>query len=395
MRKTPSRLVVAILVIVTTAFGSWLLLADAAGLGANQGGRSGKLRTRNLARPASHGYGGYSGICINGSLRALSAPESFIHRGRLRCFASTGNPSGDNADLSTDVFVVDNQGNVSNMTKDTRRCVEGSNNGNSCTTFSDCPQGSCEDTNVLACTADARGHFVFFIFDGNPTGKNPDLSDELFSFDTRTHQLTQLTSQRGWCNNNPAQGCDSSSDCSSSSCARARMTGTQNFGRYGGGSSATSGLEVSPDGGIVWFITDGDPGGNPSHAVTQFALALTGSQKGLRVVASAGKFCGTRSKHPGTACASTDDCRPICGDGIVDPGEQCEPFHLPPCPSGTFCRSPGFPDGCTCVLPVCGNGVLEPGEVCDGFSGGCFPPRHCNANCSQCSPSGAFLDVTP
>jgi hypothetical protein len=173
------------------------------------------------------------------------------------------------------------------------------------------------------------------------------------------------------------------------------MTGTQSFGRYGGSSSTTPGLEVSPGGDVVWFITDGDPGGNPTHAVTQFALALTGPQKGLRAVASAGKFCGSQSKHPGTPCASVDDCRPICGDGILDPGEQCEPFHLPPCPSGTFCRGPGFSDGCTCVLPVCGNGIVEPGEVCDGFSGGCFPPRHCNANCSRCSPSGAFLDVTP
>lgn len=394
LRTISSRLAVTVLSIGTVALGSWLLVADTS-LGGTRNGKHPRLQGVKGVRSASHGYGGYSGVCQPGSLNPLTAPESFIHRGRLRCFASNGNPTGDNADLSNEAFIVDDEGNVANMTRDTRRCVEGSNNGNTCTSTADCPQGQCEDMNVLACTADARGRFVYFIFDGNPTGRNPDLSDELFVFDTHSSQLTQLTSQRGWCNDDPTRGCDKNSDCSASSCARARMMARPASGGYGRFSpTPTSGLEVSPEGDVVWFISDGDPGGNPTHATTQFVLATRGEQKGIRAVTSGGKFCGVRSKHPGTPCATTDDCRPICGDGHLDPGEQCEPFQLPPCPAGMFCRDPGFPDECTCVLPVCGNGILEPGEVCDGFKF-CFPPNHCNSTCSACvrgSPGGAFLD---
>jgi probable HAF family extracellular repeat protein len=47
---------------------------------------------------------------------------------------------------------------------------------------------------------------------------------------------------------------------------------------------------------------------------------------------------------------------PTCGDGKLDPGEQCDPPH------------PGIPyPACdpTCQVPLCGNGVLDLGEPCD------------------------------
>ena len=393
MRSAPSRLIVGVLAAATVASGSWLLLAEPT-LG-RTGNRQppAAARAKRAVRPNSHGYGGYSGVCQSASFRSLSAPESFIRRSRVRCFESNGNPTGDNPDMSSEAFIATDDGTVVNMTKDTRRCVEGPNNGMTCAGYGSCPQGSCQDMTVLACTADARGRTVFFIFDGNPTGQNPDLSDELFAFDTRSGQLTQLTVQPGWCNDDPSHACDKNSDCTGGSCARARMMGRSSH-LYG--TAAPSGLEVSPGGDLVWFLTDGDPGGNPSHAVTQFVLA-TGRNKGLRVAGTGGKFCGASTKHPGMPCTNAIDCGPVCGDGRKDPSEECEPFGVSACPDGKFCQFPGRPNECTCVLPVCGNGFIEPGEACDVVKG-CFPPFHCNSTCTSCvigSPSGAFLDTAP
>ena len=69
---------------------------------------------------------------------------------------------------------------------------------------------------------------------------------------------------------------------------------------------------------------------------------------------------------------------PFCGDGSVDPGEACDGADL----GGQTCQALGFDggilacnagcdfdtSGCTNQPPppVCGNGVLEPGEECDG-----------------------------
>jgi hypothetical protein len=393
VRTKSNKLAVALLATAVTAVGSWLLVADPS-LGRMRNEKSAQaVKAKRGLRARSHGYGGYTGSCLPGTLRPLSAPESFIRRGRLRCFESSGNPTGDNPDLSHEAFFADHDGVLVNMTKDTRRCVEGSNNAAPCTTFQDCPGGRCEDMNTLACTSDARGRIIYLIFDGNPTGQNADLGDELFAFDVPGRQLTQLTNQRGWCSDSPAQLCDRNQDCSTGVCARARMSGTQRG--YGGSVPSSSvGLEVSPEGNIVWFVTDGDPGGNPGHAVTQFLLTTRGQARGLRAISSAGKVCAAGSENAGKPCTSSVDCGTVCGDRRVDPGEECEPFVFPPtCPSGEFCRTPGFADECTCIGPVCGNGIIEQGELCEPTFG-CSLPTVCNSTCTGCvfgSASGAFL----
>ncbi len=74
-------------------------------------------------------------------------------------------------------------------------------------------------------------------------------------------------------------------------------------------------------------------------------------------------------------CVSDRDCEPVafCGDGAIDPGEDCDGGNL----GGETCISLGFDGGslsclnCTfntsgCTRSVCGNGVIEPGERCDG-----------------------------
>ncbi len=72
----------------------------------------------------------------------------------------------------------------------------------------------------------------------------------------------------------------------------------------------------------------------------------------------------------GGLCNGAGSCLPsTCGDGCVDPstGEQCDP------PNGTTC-------GADCkLLPVCGNGVLEAGEQCD--DGNTFDLDGCDSRC--------------
>ena len=87
---------------------------------------------------------------------------------------------------------------------------------------------------------------------------------------------------------------------------------------------------------------------------------------------------------------------PSCGDGILDPGEQCDGSV-----QGITCQSlqyAGGTIGCTldcrldlthCQVPVqavCGNGRRDPGEACDGDDlGGAICPRngtlHCRPDC--------------
>src|SRR5207244_11859901 len=44
-----------------------------------------------------------------------------------------------------------------------------------------------------------------------------------------------------------------------------------------------------------------------------------------------------------------------CGNGVVDPGEQCDDGNTV---SGDGCSA-------SCRLEACGNGILDPGEQCD------------------------------
>ena len=76
-----------------------------------------------------------------------------------------------------------------------------------------------------------------------------------------------------------------------------------------------------------------------------------------------------------TWVAGCDDEDPIvayCGDGILDPGEECDGANL----GGFTCDDGGFYAGtptCTAACTIsfdtchnCGDGVLDAGEECDG-----------------------------
>lgn len=65
--------------------------------------------------------------------------------------------------------------------------------------------------------------------------------------------------------------------------------------------------------------------------------------------------------------ASSEPYNPVCGNGFLDPGEQCDDGDLNTA-EGSHCR-PG------CRLPFCGDRVVDPGEQCDDgndvFTDGC------------------------
>jgi M6 family metalloprotease-like protein len=65
---------------------------------------------------------------------------------------------------------------------------------------------------------------------------------------------------------------------------------------------------------------------------------------------------------------------PLCGNGVVEPGEYCDAPDPGACPTGTCTVD------CTCPDPVCGNDVVEAGEACDGTSDAACP--------GLCSPAG-------
>lgn len=99
-----------------------------------------------------------------------------------------------------------------------------------------------------------------------------------------------------------------------------------------------------------------------------------------------------------------------CGDGVLDPGEQCDGNDL----AGQQCADLGFMygvlrcdpaicalDATECFSQICPNGVAEPGEECDGadlggqtcqslgFNAGTLS---CDANCMYQGCSDAFVD---
>lgn len=89
----------------------------------------------------------------------------------------------------------------------------------------------------------------------------------------------------------------------------------------------------------------------------------------------------------------------VCGDGAVDPGEDCDPFTdddglccyhchfvspLTPCGAHGRCDDAG-----QCVVTSCGNGVVDPGEQCDPYATPYDPfvDACCTSNCTF-SPAG-------
>lgn len=119
---------------------------------------------------------------------------------------------------------------------------------------------------------------------------------------------------------------------------------------------------------FAWTATGGSFDA-PDAAATNFNCSTPGNQT-LTVTV-------TDSSPGGSSCSDSAtiavNCVPIlCGNDVIDPGEDCDP------PNGTTCL-PG------CVAPVCGNGILQFGETCDdgNTAGGDNCPADCTLVCGD------------
>ena len=65
----------------------------------------------------------------------------------------------------------------------------------------------------------------------------------------------------------------------------------------------------------------------------------------------------------------------ICGDGNLDPGEECDDGNIL---DGDGCQA-------NCMLPICGDGIVDPNEQCD--DGNNIDGDGCEADCSLLPPS--------
>ncbi|KAK4647078.1 uncharacterized protein QC761_122320 [Podospora bellae-mahoneyi] len=94
------------------------------------------------------------------------------------------------------------------------------------------------------------------------------------------------------------------------------------------------------------------------------------------------KFNGAPGSKCSANCTKVDvPCPPTCGNGVVDPGEQCD--------YGSFNGSPGCKctTNCTWVKgPVCGNGITENPEECDDGDLNGTPSSKCTSTCTFKEP---------
>jgi cysteine-rich repeat protein len=74
-------------------------------------------------------------------------------------------------------------------------------------------------------------------------------------------------------------------------------------------------------------------------------------------------------------------CRRTCGNGKIDPGEQCD--------DGNWVDGDGCESNCT--LPACGNGIRDVGEQCD--DGNSVGGDGCESNCTLPACGNGIRDV--
>ena len=88
----------------------------------------------------------------------------------------------------------------------------------------------------------------------------------------------------------------------------------------------------------------------------------------------------------GIECGDLGSCNPVCGDGVLEPGEECDDGAA---------NSDTDPDACrtTCVLPSCGDGVVDMGEECDeGLNNSDTARDACRTDCTLPSCGDGVVD---
>lgn len=94
-------------------------------------------------------------------------------------------------------------------------------------------------------------------------------------------------------------------------------------------------------------------------------------------------FCGfdTKCNKTNCQCEAIPPDVPLCPNGSVDVGEQCDPLDPASCSSGQTCKADC--SACEEVPITCGNNKKETGETCDG-NDGCGLNQTCDEGCGMC-----------
>ncbi len=154
--------------------------------------------------------------------------------------------------------------------------------------------------------------------------------------------------------------------------------------------------------GTSGFGAGAGPGGNDSSATATATATGTGGDSSGGGSAT-GTGTGSSGSDSGPATGSGGSTGAVCGDGMVQPGEDCEALDF----AGKSCADFGFDAGdliCTndCTISTeacfaCGDGTKQAAEACDGqdfggktcitegFAGGSL---QCSVDCQSISTSG-------
>jgi hypothetical protein len=171
------------------------------------------------------------------------------------------------------------------------------------------------------------------------------------------------------------------------------------------GSNATTGAQTTTVGttgapGTTGTPTTGDEPGTGSGGATTSTTSTTGDTTGTTGDATTGTTAdATTGTTAGTTGGSSTGALPICGDGNVDAGEDCDASgESETCnadcttascgdgkinaAAGEVCDDSGESEACNadCTAAACGDGQINKaaGEVCDGMA-------PANASCDACA----------
>lgn len=126
-------------------------------------------------------------------------------------------------------------------------------------------------------------------------------------------------------------------------------------------------------------ITDGQDGSSCTASTDATGAVTISCDDGTSATIPAGDddvalLCGLLVSNPSLVSPEGLECPPLCGNGVLDPEEDCDP------PNGVTC------DASCQRIPTCGDGIVDTalGEQCD-------PPDgvSCNGSCQAeaCNPN--------